>query len=85
MDFEALPELKKSKNPRENKNPDFMAQALLIARSPFREDEWVGRFAAAFRELFNKDEAFRELTNDLSEKNLRTLQEMLDHYTAERH
>jgi hypothetical protein len=76
---DALPEQRKSKNPAENKNHDFMVQAMLMSRSNFREDEWVERYAAAFRKLFNTDESFRELVNDeISDQNLKQVQERLD-------
>ena len=76
--FETLPELKKSRNPEENKNPDFLAQARLIARSTFHENEWVQRYAEAFRRLFDTDDQFRELAQDLSDEHLLRMQEMLE-------
>ncbi len=57
------PETRKSKNPAENKNHDYLVQAMLMGRSPEGEDGWVVRHAAKFRELFAKDEAFREMVN----------------------
>jgi hypothetical protein len=82
---DALPELRKSKNPAENRNHDFMVQAMLMARSNFREDEWVERYATAFRKLFDTDESFRETVNDeISDKNLKDIQNRLDAETERR-
>ena len=73
------PETRKSRNPAENKNHDFLVQAMLIGRSPEGEEGWVVRHAAKFRELFNKDEAFREMVNgELTDANLQKIQERLN-------
>jgi hypothetical protein len=74
-----LPELRKSKNPAENRNHDYLAQAKLMGRDPAGEMEWVERYAARFRELFTKDDGFRELVNgDLDDETLTKIQARLD-------
>lgn len=73
------PETRKSRNPAENKNHDFLAQAMLMGRSPEGEEGWVVRHAAKFRELFTRDDGFRELVNsELSDANLQKIQERLN-------
>jgi hypothetical protein len=73
------PETRKSKNPSENRNHDFLAQARLMGRDPAGEMEWVERYAARFRELYTADDAFRDMVNDeLTEERLTRIQERLD-------
>lgn len=72
------PETRKSRNPAENKNHDFIVQAMLMSKSPEGEEGWVSRHAATFRELYVKDDAFRDLVNaELTEENLNRIQERL--------
>ena len=73
------PETRKSRNPAENKNHDYLVQAMLMGRSPEGEAGWVVRHAAKFRELFTKDEGFRELVNsELTDANLQEIQARLN-------
>jgi len=73
------PATRVSKNPAENKNHDYLAQAMLMGRSPEGELGWVERHAAKFRELYVKDEAFRELVNaELTDANLQKIQARLN-------
>ncbi len=73
------PETRKSRNPAENKNHDYLVQAMLMSRSPEGEEGWVVRHAARFRELFTKDEGFRELVNsELTDAALQAIQDRLN-------
>ena len=73
------PETRKSKNPAENRNHDYLVQATLMGRSPEGEEGWVVRHAAKFRELFNRDEGFREMVNgEMSDANLQAIQARLN-------
>jgi hypothetical protein len=73
------PETRKSRNPAENKNHDFLAQAMLMGRSPEGDEAWVIRHAAKFRELFTKDEGFREMVNsELTDETLQRIQARLN-------
>lgn len=72
------PETRKSPNPEENKRNDILVQAKLMDRSPGGELEWVERHAAAFRQLFNTDDAFRDLVNgEMDDETLSRIQERL--------
>lgn len=73
------PETRKSRNPAENKNHDFLVQAMLKSRSPEGEEGWIVRHAAKFRELFTRDEGFRETVNaELTDANLQDIQARLN-------
>lgn len=72
------PETRKSRNPAENKNHGYIVQAMLMGKSPEGEEGWVARHAATFRELYSKDEVFRDLVNaELTDENLNRIQERL--------
>jgi len=76
---DVLPEMRKSRNPAENKNHDFLAQAMLMGRNPAGDIDWVERYAARFRELYLKDDDFREMINaELTDESLRRIQERLN-------
>jgi hypothetical protein len=76
-----LPELRKSKNPEKNKHPDYLVQAKLMARSPLPPGDWVERYAARFRKLYDTDETFREKVQEEDiDGNLKDIQERLDEH-----
>ncbi len=70
------------RNTRE-KNHDLLAQAKLISRDPAGERDWVERYAARFRKMYQTDDAFRDMVNDeLTEENLTRIQQRLDERDA---
>ena len=80
MSSHELPELNKSPDPAKNRKPDLYVQALLLGRTPLPHDEWVMRYSADFRRLYETEDDFRELVNDheMTEEKLRRIQGWLD-------
>lgn len=61
MHPDALPELRKSRDPARRKNEAFEVMAALIVRSPLPEAEWRARHEETYLELAWKDETVRAL------------------------
>ena len=79
MNLETPQGYQDAREPKDLKNALFIAQAMLMGRSPTPEVEWVETYAETFRKLFDMNEEFRDLLlEEMNNENLRTLQEMLD-------
>lgn len=73
------PAFRSTGNRPENKNHDFLAQAMLMGRNPGGELDWVERHAARFRELYTREDALRDLMNsELTDATLQEIQRRLD-------
>ena len=78
-----LPELRKSKNPEENKNRRDLVRARLLARNPGSPEDWLERYEERYRRLCDVSDDFRELVDaDPTDENLRRIQEALDEIAA---
>lgn len=79
MEFRNDADLAPAMRNTRDKNHDFLARAKLMGRDPAGADEWIERYAVKFRELYTKDDAFRELVSgELSDEALTRLQERLN-------
>lgn len=79
MNFETPQGYQDAQKPEDLKNALFIAQAMLMGRSPTPEAEWTETYSAKFRKLFDTNEEFRDLLlKEMNNETLRTLQEMLD-------
>ena len=79
MEFHSNPDIAPAMRNSQEKNHDFLAQAMLMGRDPAGELDWVERYAARFRELYTKEDAFRELVNgELNDATLTRIQERLN-------
>lgn len=58
---DALPELRKSRDPARRKNETFEVMSALIVRSPLAEEDWRRRYEGLYLELAWKDDAVRAL------------------------
>lgn len=76
---DALPELRKSKDPAKRKNETFDVMSALITRSPMPEGEWRARYEETYLERAWKEDAFRALVaSGRTPATLAALQELLD-------
>lgn len=79
MNLETPAGYQNAQRPIDLKGARHIAQAMLKGRSPIPEEEWSRENDRKFERLFNSNDDFRELLmQELSNENLRTLQEMLD-------
>jgi hypothetical protein len=79
FDPDALPELKKSSDPRQRKNETFDVMTALITRSPMPEADWRARYEVTFLERAWKEDLFRALVaTGKTPSTLNALQDMLD-------
>lgn len=79
MPIETPPGYEPARGPEDLKNAVFLVQAMLMGRNPAGEEDWGLRHAAAFRRLFDADDAFRAmLLEEMTPEHLRKVQDRLD-------
>ena len=61
----------------------FLVQGMLAGRNPAGEEEWVERYAATFRRLYESDQDFHALVvSPIEQERLVQIQECLDAHLA---